>query len=350
MKSLPMPVALLVFFGFATIPMYVPMHVSVMEAQAGAIKDKPSTEASELGTPVPGSVSDQESTVKQRNPSREQSSEQSSQVTLGGAKYSVMGEVLKIDGKYYFVKDEESGDEVRLVVNNDTHIICAPQAGGEKAGIGKRAEQGDREASQQQMAQGQKRDETASGSGFQMGSGSDCQFKAGDKVKAEVSDIGTVTTLRYVPESKEATRSSRLQAAEGEGTPDMADRSPRPEQLQKRAEGAVAPGDLREDAPGEPTKQAKADTSRAQECRDCEVVRGRVLKVEDEFLTVRDRSKREIRLHMDKTTMIGERNLKDEPFKEGDRVEAYVGKNGHVHSISLMRGQGGIAGDPDAGG
>jgi hypothetical protein len=88
----------------------------------------------------------------------------------------------------------------------------------------------------------------------------------------------------------------------------------------------------------------------AKECRDCEVVRGRVLKVEDEFLTVRDRSKREIRLHMDKTTMIGQRNMKDEPFKEGDRVEAYVTPKGHAHSISLMRGQGGIPGDPDAGG
>jgi hypothetical protein len=342
MKPLPM----LVLLGFATILVYGP----AIDAHAGAMKNNPSTQASELGTPVPGSASDQESTVKQRNPSKDQSTEQSSQVTLGGAKSVVTGEVLKIDGKYYFVKDEESGDEVRLVVNNDTHLICAPQAGGEKAGIGKRAEQRDREASEQQMAQGQKRDETAAGSGFHMGSSSDCQFKAGDKVKAEVSDVGTVTTLRYVPEAKETSPSSRLRVAEGEGTPDMADKSPNPQQLKQGAAGAVAPGDLREDAPGEPTKQAKADTSRASECRDCEVVRGRVLKVEDEFLTVRDRSKREIRLHMDKTTIIGQRNLKDEPFKEGDRVEAYVSQNGHAHSISLMRGQGGIAGDPDAGG
>jgi hypothetical protein len=337
----------LVLLGFIHISLYA------ADARAGASKENQSKQSSELGTPAPGSVSDQESTVKQRNPAKDQTTEQSSQMTLGGAKYVVTGEVLKVDGKYFFVKDAESGDEVRLVVNNDTHIICATSAGGEKASIGKGTEQGQHDASKQQMAQGQRKDETAAGSGFQMGSGSDC-FKAGDKVKAEVSDMGTVTTLRYAAEEK-ASETAKLRPAEGEGIPDTADKSPKPEQLKKGTEHAVAPGDLREETSGEPTKgeptkQAKADTSMAKECRDCEVVRGRVLKVEDEFLTVRDRSKREVRLHMDKTTMIGQRNMKDEPFKEGDRVEAYVTPKGHAHSISLMRGQGGIPGDPDAGG
>jgi hypothetical protein len=308
---------------------------------------------SELGKPVPGSASDQETTIKKRDPSKAQSSEQSSQVTLGGAKYSVTGEVLKVEGDYYFVKDADSGDEVRLLVNNDTHVICAPEHGGqqESAAVGKRGAMKDPEATKPQAAQGQKKDETAAGAGTRMGS-ADCQFKSGDKIKAEVSDVGTVTTLRYVADTKGTSKRPPLEVASGDGgEPQMKDTTPGGQALKKRAEGAAAPPDLRGDEPAaEPKQQAKADTSASKECRDCQVVRGRVLKVEEDSLVVRDRSKQEIRIHLDKTTIIGQRNLKDEPFKEGDRVEAYVTPKGHAHSISLMRAQGGIPGDPDAGG
>jgi ribosomal protein S1 len=165
--------------------------------------------------------------------------------------------------------------------------------------------------------------------------------------------MGTVTTLRYAADTKSRDSGPMIQSAEGGGVPDMTDKTPKAEQLKKSAEGAMAPQDLREETLTESSKQqqhAKADTSMAKECRDCVIVRGRVLKVENDYLTVRDRSKREVRLHMDKTTMIGQRNIKDEPFKEGDRVEAYVTSEGHAHSVSLIRTQGGIPGDPDAGG
>jgi len=198
------------------------------------------------------------------------------------------------------------------------------------------------------VSQGQRKDETAAGGGFRMG---DCQFKTGDKVKAEVSDVGTVTTLRYVTDTKPTERQANVQSSGEGGEPQMKDTTPSGKALQERAKGATAPPDLRGEMPAEsPQQQAKADTSTARECKDCKVIRGRVLKVDEDFLLVRDRSKQETRIHVDKTTMIGQRNLKDEPFKEGDRVEAYVTPQGHAHSISLMRGQGGIPGDPDAGG
>jgi hypothetical protein len=206
--------------------------------------------------------------------------------------------------------------------------------------------------SKEQMSQGQRKDETAAGAGTRIGS-ADCQFKSGDRVKAEVSDVGTVTTLRYVAEEKTRDRSANVQFGGESGAPEteMKDKTPSAEALKEGAEGTTAPPDLRGEMPAESKQQAKADTSTSRECKDCKLIRGRVLKVEeDNTLIVRDRSKQETRIHLDKTTMIGQRNMKDEPFKEGDRIEAYVTPQGHAHSISLMRGQGGIPGDPDAGG
>jgi len=77
----------------------------------------------QMGTPEPGSVSNQETTRKQRNPAKAQGTDQNTQVTLGGAKNVVTGEVFKIDGEYHFIK-EDSGEEVRLLVNKDTRKIC----------------------------------------------------------------------------------------------------------------------------------------------------------------------------------------------------------------------------------
>jgi hypothetical protein len=189
---------MVLILGFAIIPAYAGQP----QAQSGSSDQKQQQMGNELGNPVPGSVSDQESTTKKRNPSKAQSADQSSQVTVGGAKSVVMGEVLKVDGDYYFIKDGDSGDEVRLLVNNDTRMICGQEQGGGSATIGKRRETKDSGASEQQAAQGQRQDETASGAGVQMGSEGECQFKTGDKVKAEVSDVGTVTTLRYVTDTK----------------------------------------------------------------------------------------------------------------------------------------------------
>jgi ribosomal protein S1 len=81
-----------------------------------------------------------------------------------------------------------------------------------------------------------------------------------------------------------------------------------------------------------------------------EVVRGRILKIENEFFTVKNTAGKEVRLHVDKNTHRGQVNLKDEEFKEGDRIEAYMSPKGHAITITLIRGQGNMPGDPEGGG
>jgi hypothetical protein len=160
---------------------------------------------SEMGVPEPGSVSDQEMTKKHRNPAKYQGADQNAQVTMGGAKYFVSGEIRNIQGnRYIFITDEESGDEVRLLVNNDTNLDCSaaetrtPSASSLQLVATDRqsAEQQALEASDRQKEQGQKQDETAVGSGFRIGI---CSFMPGDRIKAEVDDMGRVTTLKFMP-------------------------------------------------------------------------------------------------------------------------------------------------------
>lgn len=89
----------------------------------------------------------------------------------------MIGPIEKIDGHYYYVKDEESGDQIRLVMDEGTRVTCSLQ--------------------------------TASGPS------GDCAFKPGDRVWAEVSDLGTVTTIRPPPSqtAHEARRSDALDIA-----------------------------------------------------------------------------------------------------------------------------------------
>ena len=47
------------------------------------------------------------------------------QVTLGGAHYFVEGDIAKIDADYYFVRKDDTGEQIRLVVNADTNLDCA---------------------------------------------------------------------------------------------------------------------------------------------------------------------------------------------------------------------------------
>jgi hypothetical protein len=85
-----------------------------------------------------------------------------------------------------------------------------------------------------------------------------------------------------------------------------------------------------------------------------EVIRGKIVTIQDEFLTVKTTNGKDVRLYVDKNTHRGQVNLKDEEFdeefKEGDKIEAYVTPKGHAISISLMRAQGNMPGDPEGGG
>jgi len=74
-------------------------------------------------------------------------------ITLGGAKQALRGEVVKVEGEQYVIKDHH-GSEYRVVINQNTRMWCGPEKGG------------------------------------------DCVFKAGDTVEAEISDMGAATFIK----------------------------------------------------------------------------------------------------------------------------------------------------------
>ena len=442
---------------------------STKAAEGASAQDRVQQQMAEgnaLGVPQPGSVGDQETTRKQRNPAKDQRTEQNSQVTLGGAQYTVTGELLKIEGTYYFVRDDESNGEIRLVVNKDTHLVCPGLADPQQqAEITKQQEMSRSGASEQQLKQGQKRDETAMGSGFQIAPPGGCAFKSGDRVKAEVSDLGTVTTLKYLSDAKPPRGAGGLTRGESAGTGELAiPKQEKPGQLDmtgaqgyppkgyfvlplpqgefkeasehrflfsavkypdgkalgtiknlimdsntgqieyaevllretdeliavpwsqfKRGENSqtlvlnttqvqigpamsgkdtkdmapkldrvigdrsqvIAPEELRGEDVGK--RGATSPTTKTEDVKG-EVVRGKLVKIENEVYIVKDRAGKEVRLHVDKDTHMGNVNLKDEYFKEGDRVEAYVTPTGHAYSLSILRAQPNSPNDPEGGG
>ncbi len=435
----------------------------------GPMPAQESTLTQESGGPPPDFVMHQEEARKQRTPANDHRSDQNAQVTLGGAKSVVFGEVFKVDGERYFVKDEDSGDEVRLLVNKDTNVDCGEAATIPEPGlIGKQPGSLDPGASARQISQGQRKDETAIGSGFRIGW---CSFQAGDRVKAEVSDTGIVTTLKLASNGGEAQpRSIGRSAGTGElampqqekpgqldmtgahGYPpkqyvilpvprgnlvptrdhtlipspvkspdgktlgtlvnlimdsntgqveyadvlladtaqvvpvpwihfkisqhtgalvlntthyqlepaitrkDVTDRSPAIDQFVKDMESARAPADLLR--PGEsPKRSAAAEGLQSKRsggqpgCGDgvkCELLKGQVIQVQDQFIEVKDGSSKEVRLYVDRNTDKGQVNIKDGSFKVGDTIEAYVTPTGYAQSITLTREQAGMPDDPES--
>ena len=178
------------------------LSLGMITAAYGVEPESDQVQLSQPAKSEQGSVSDQESTNKQRNPDKSQKADQNAQVTLGGAKSVVSGEIWKIEGEYYFIKDDEDGGEVRLLVNQDANLDCssAPSAAtgitSPKAAPERQPGEATTETSGRQKEQGQKKDETAVGSGFSIGT---CSFKPGDRIRAEVDDMGRVTTLKLTP-------------------------------------------------------------------------------------------------------------------------------------------------------
>jgi hypothetical protein len=124
-------------------------------------------------------------------------------VSIGGAKQAVRGEVLKIDGNNYVIKDGH-GNEVRLMVNSNTRMFCGP----EKTGTGLLPAPS---ASDKPDLKGQPQDlaKTAEQPGSEVGPGtkpskdkdqsaaaSECAFKKGDMIEAEISDMGAATFIK----------------------------------------------------------------------------------------------------------------------------------------------------------
>lgn len=95
--------------------------------------------------------------------------EQRAQTTIGGSEYFVQGRITSIDGNQYWVM-QPSGAEIRLEVSNSTNMLCPTRQGDQKAEM-----------------------ESAKTSGFRIG---DCPFRIGEWIKAETTDIGTVTFIR----------------------------------------------------------------------------------------------------------------------------------------------------------
>lgn len=197
----------------------------------------------------------EDQTIKGKGRSPESSPRQDAQINVGGARPVVEGEILKAQGDDYIIKDK-SGSEVRLRVNKDTNMDCAKRA--DQGGTISTGRQGNEQQEipptshmQDQMSRGQQSSrqsgtqqgqmdvaqsrqdssrqpssdttndrigdqsgtqsrssmgkdsggDVARGSGFTVGQKGRCSFNTGDKVKAEVTDLGTVTYIRYLSET-----------------------------------------------------------------------------------------------------------------------------------------------------
>ena len=88
-----------------------------------------------------------------------------------------------------------------LIVDRDTNLHCAaapasrPEVGDDDERSHRRGEaSAPSQPASEEMEQGQRKDETARGGGLGFGQ---CSFQPGDRVKAEVDDMGHVTTLEY---------------------------------------------------------------------------------------------------------------------------------------------------------
>ncbi|WP_447987012.1 hypothetical protein [Nitrospira sp. Nam74] len=109
-------------------------------------------------------------------------------------------------------------------------------------------------------------------------------------------------------------------------------------------QAAVAPADLRGE-PGGMVSSTKAEPQPSQmACLKCEVLRGAVLNFDKDSLLLKDQSGKEVRLHIDATTAMGQQDPRYQGFKQGDQISAYVTPEGHAQSITLLRPASGLPG------
>ena len=194
----------------------------------------------EIGKPMPGTTQDFEDTRKQPDPAQMHSPESNQQVTLGGAQYFVEGEVLKIDGQQFDIKKTDSGERVQLVVNQDTNLDCSAAPDQKVATLESEripAEKQAPAASERQRDQGQRQNETARGAGFRIGQ---CDFHPGDRVKAEVDDMGRVTTMKYLVKAQPVAPHEIGESA-GTGVLAMPGQQEKPGQLDMTGAGGSMP-------------------------------------------------------------------------------------------------------------
>ena len=233
MKTAPMLLQAIAATGLLGIfGMVTPTYVSSQQAM------------SELGTPMPGTSQDFEDTRKEPNPANMHSPESNRQVTLGGAQSFVEGKVLNIDGQRFDIQKTDNGERVQIVVNQDSNLDCsaAPSKSNEQRAqmlTSERIADQDQTpgVSERQREQGQRTNETARGAGFSIGQ---CDFKAGDRVKAEVDDMGRVTTLKYLA-NLPATAPHEIGETAGTGLLAMPGQQEKPGQLDMTGAGGSLP-------------------------------------------------------------------------------------------------------------
>jgi exosome complex RNA-binding protein Csl4 len=83
--------------------------------------------------------------------------------------------------------------------------------------------------------------------------------------------------------------------------------------------------------------------------KDCRVIRGRIMKLEDMSFMVKDTSGKEVHMVVDRKTQKGQvGGGRSDEFTVGDTIEAYITSTGHAESISLLRPTSGRPDEPEA--
>ena len=164
----------------------LPGHALEIRKSASALSEPPSSASSGTG------AGSSERIVKDE------------QVTLGGAKQAVRGEVLRIEGENNYVIKDGHGNEVRLAVNQNTRMFCGSEmTGSSLLPAPSASDKSDTKGQPQDLAR------TAEQQGSEVGPGtkpskdkdksaaaSECAFKKGDMIEAEISDMGTATFIK----------------------------------------------------------------------------------------------------------------------------------------------------------
>ena len=172
---------------------------------------------------------------------------QSSNVIMGGPDILV-GTISQIQGDQYTLQGDR-GQEISLRVTKDTNLVCSEGQGaqfstGRQSGkehqeipptqfMEQQAAKGGPPPSEKEMMQQlhqsgtqeevgalskdpstmkdvvgttdpSANEDVAKGSGFVVGGKGGCQFKVGDQVRVEASDMGTATTIRQLVKSSES--------------------------------------------------------------------------------------------------------------------------------------------------
>jgi hypothetical protein len=164
------------------------------------------------GIGTSGNLDIQDKGIRPANPPADPSKSEKvkdEQVMLGSAQPVIRGEVLRVDGDKYTVKDP-TGKEVHLVVNQNTRMDCGPgdaltsfnpkdqSASDSPSGQQPQGQEKLQDLARTQQQPGSEVGATQRGSASSGGGPAVCAFKPGDKIEAEVSDMGAATMIKKV--------------------------------------------------------------------------------------------------------------------------------------------------------